>query len=824
VLPRIRPGSATFPPSTGLPHGLAGGACSFAHFVTRLASALLAGCLAPGATAAQAAGPVVVAVVSDGPAARDTLAVETLLRESAVVLDGDPQLSIPQRLRRDGGWSVAGVDAALDAVLADPDVDVVVTSGPIGSSLAARRDRLARPVIAAAAVEPIVQGFPVESGHSGRRNFTYVADFGAWRSAIEALVDMTGARHIAAVLDEQLLVAVPELAAGAAAVGQALGVGITLVPAGTSAAAVLARLPTDTDAVLVTTLPRLSGTEMTNLASSLRQRRLPTMATSRSDVEAGLLLANAAEQRDSDLLARRIALDIQRLHAGEAAADLEVALVVPRRLLINMETAGAIGFSPAWRFLADAEQLHDASSERVPALSLAGAMQLAAERNPTLQASRQSAAMAAQDVRIARANLLPHTDLSASATRIDADHANPLTRAEKSASGELSFTQIIYADDAWAAHTISRQLAAAADAAARAALLDTLQSTANAYLELLSAQAVEQVRRANVELTRRNLETARVREQVGLSDHSDYLRWIAQLARDRSHLLDAESRSRLAATELNRLLHLADGETFRAVDPALEDPRAFVGDSRLRDFMDTPARWESFGRFALTLARRQSPEIVQAEARVSAQERVSTNASRALYLPDFALVSRRDDGFWRAGAGSSGLAGAPGDKSWSVTLQATIPLFDGGARRADLSRARHELQLARARLEATVDGVDARVRAAIQRVAASYPSIELADTAAGAAGENLAMVADAYARGIVSVTDLIDAQEAALAAQLSVSQGRYGFLMDFIDVLRSTGDFAPLLDPAARNAWYREVEQWFDPVGTSQPALQVQEQ
>jgi outer membrane protein TolC len=326
-----------------------------------------------------------------------------------------------------------------------------------------------------------------------------------------------------------------------------------------------------------------------------------------------------------------------------------------------------------------------------------------------------------------------------------------------------------------------------------------------------------------VELTRQNLETSRVREAVGLAERSDYLRWVAQLARDRSDLLDAESQRRQAETGLRRELHLADDESFRVTDAGLEDPLAFVGDARTRAFMDTPAKWELFGRYAVSVARQQAPELVQADAQLAAQDRALSNAKRSFYIPDLALVTRRDDQFWRAGAGAQDSASYPGDKSWSVVLQASIPVFDGGARRADLSRSRHEVKRASAQRAATRDGVDARMRVAIQRVGASFPSIELANTAAAAATENLRMVSDAYVRGIVSVTELIDAQEAALSAELAGASARYGFLVDFIDVLRAMGDFSVLLDPTSRGDWYEKVNQWFIQSGSGAPATPIQE-
>jgi outer membrane protein len=784
-----------------------------------LAASLWGAAPALAAAPAQPDARIVVAVLTDGPAENDPLPVSLLLEQAGAVLGESSRVEMPERLRRHGGWTIPGINAALDALLADPEVDVVVAIGLISSNQTARRASLSKPVIAASVADPVLEGYPLADGRSGRRNFTYIADFLGLKPQLDSFLKMTGSRHLAAAVDELLLASMPELTQLARQLESELGVRITLVPAGVNAGGIIDALPTDVDAVFVTPLLRTPVVEQQQLARRLQQRRLPSMAMSRAQVEAGLLMANTGNKSDYQRIARRIALDIQRIHSGENAADLEVALVVQPRLVINMQTARDIGFSPPWDFLTDAEQLNAQAPVSEAPLGLLDAMQRALTA-PTSQASQWSAAIARDDARGARANLLPQLNLSASATRIDADHASTLTRAEKTATRELSVSQMVYSDDAWAGYTISRRLAEAADATARATLLDTLQDSASAYLTLLQAQAVENVRRSNVELTRQNLETSRVREAVGLAERSDYLRWVAQLSRDRSSLLESEAQRRQAETELRRVLHLTDEEVLHVTDAGLADPLSFVGDARTRAFMDTPAKWAVFERYAVAAARQQAPELTRSDAQVAAQDRALTNAKRSFYLPDFALVGKHDDQLWRAGAGSQQIPGGPGEKSWSVMLQASIPVFDGGLRRADLSRARHEVKLANAQRDVTRDGVDARMRFATQRVGASYPAIELANSAAAAATENLRMVSDAYGRGIVSVTELVDAQEAALSAELSAAGAKYGFLIDFVDVLRAMGDFSVLLDPGSRSDWYEKVNQWFIQSGARASASQ----
>jgi outer membrane protein TolC len=527
----------------------------------------------------------------------------------------------------------------------------------------------------------------------------------------------------------------------------------------------------------------------------------------RSEVEGGLLMSTGGAERDVDRLARRVVLMIQRVADGEDPARFEVAFPTSQRLLINMNVARDIGFSPRWQFLIDAEQLFAEPAGAQP-LTLLEAMRAALDVNPALAASRERLGSAQDDVRIARSDLLPSLDANAGRTRIDEDRASPLLQAEDTTSVGGSFTQVIYSERAWAGYSISKSLAEAQLQSQRTDMLDTLNDAASAYLNLLRTKSVEEVRRHNVENTRKNLETSRVREEVGLGGRSDYLRWVSQLATDKQTLLAAESQRRQAETEVLRILHRPASQPFSTVETGLDDPLTLISSPRTQAFLDTPAKWAQFMEYAVHTALQNAPEIAQARAVVDARQRALESANRSYYLPDLALVSNGSKVTDRSGAGSLDLPGAPDDESWSVTLQATLPIFTGGLRGAQRSQARHELRAGEADRSSAIDGIEARTRVVLHRTASSWPAIELSREAAAAADENLGNVTEAYARGAVSVTDLIDAQEAALAAGLSATDAKYGFLIDFINVLRSMGEFEILLDPNSREAWYQRMETW----------------
>jgi len=762
------------------------------------------------AAAAAQSQVVRVAIVTDGPIDRNFLPAELIEREVANVVASDLRISMPADKRFTGSWSLASVETALDRALADKDVDVVIALGVLASHQAAHRTTLAKPVIAPLVIDPALQGFPLKEGYSGRRNFTYAADFQGVGTEVRTFQQIVGFKHLVALVDRALLDALPELSNKADELAKALNVRISLVRTGSNVAEALAAIPADADAIYVTGLLQFGEQELRELAAGLIARRLPSFSVmGRNEVESGLLMTTGGAQRDNERLARRVVLMIQRIANGEDAATFEVGFPTEQRLVINMRTAQQIGFSPRWQFLTDAEQVDAAVLENRDSLSLIDAMKAALESNPALAGSRARLDSSADDIRIARSSLLPSIDATGTFTRIDADRASPLTQAEESSSAGLSFQQVIYSERAWSGYAISRSLYEASRQGERQDMLDTLQSAANAYLDLLRAKSVESVRRGNVENTRKNLETSRVRESVGLAGRSDNLRWVSQLARDKQNLLAAESTRRQAEAELTRILHRPTNQAFATVESGLEDPLALVASPRTQLFLDTPAKWAVFTEYVVAAALDTAPEIAQADALIASSKRSLTAAKRAYFLPELALVSNGSRILQERGAGSATAPNAPDDESWSISLQATFPIFNGARRAAELSQARHDLRAFEADRASATDAIEARARVALHRTSSSYPAIELSRTAAAAADENLAMVTDAYARGAVSVTELIDAQDTALSAGLAAADAKYTFLIDFVSVLRSMSEFDVLLDPNSRETWLRRVDNYF---------------
>jgi len=761
-------------------------------------------------TSAVLAGQV-IGILTDGPGARPFVPQQALEAEILSLTAGEFDVSFPSYAQLDGNWSPAGVGAALDQLLTNPDVDIILCLGVLSSQEAARRESLVKPVIATITADPELQGFPLEKGASGRHNFVYITNVRNIDDDLKLFKQAVRFSHVAVLVDQGVLAGFGEFShKKAAQLSQLLGIKITPVPVGESLTASVQAMPLGIDAVYVTPLLRFGDEGMQGLANALIERKLPSFSSyGISELDDGLLMATGGRPEDDVRLVRRIALNVQRILLGEEAGEIPVALQESRRLAINMRTAQAIDFAPRFAVLTEAEQLFAEETQQGVLLTLLEAMNRSAEANLGLQVAASDPLLAGEDVRSARSGLLPQFQLEADATRIDADRVLPGFQAEKSSDIEVLGSQLIYGDDAWASYRISEYLANATDEAYRGVILDTLQASGRAYLNVLRLKALEDVQRSNLEVTRTNLELSRVRESIGFSGRSDVLRWESAIATARRLLIAATASRRQAEDRLLQLLNLPQLNAVRPVDASVEQTLAMFSQPRFRALIDNARTWETFQDFVVQTGLENAPEIAQVEQQILAGERQVTAAQRRYWLPQFNLQGFVGRNINRSGAGSDFASRGIDDDSWQIGVNASLPVFNGGALRADLNKSRYALKQSRDRQSFTAQDVETRIRISMEEVGSSYSAIELTAEASRASGENLRIVMDAYAKGARSVTDLVDAQNNALFAELSAAQAKYIYLGDVINVLRESGDFSLMLDPQYMNDWYRDVEVFF---------------
>jgi len=780
---------------------------------------VLAALCLPSPTSAQNKPTVRIGIVSDGPETLD-LGVHQLLQKEIIALTGDEfDIVFPASKSIVADWTIAGVRSAVDQLLADPDVDLLLAGGVFASHEVGHRTQLSKPVVAPFIVDPAVQGLPFDAGASGVHNLSYVNyphDFGRDFRAFREIVPFEKMAFLANALYWE---AMPELPGAIEAIAKASGIDITMVPVGVTAAGALAAIPADIEAVYLVPLTRFTDAEFSLLVDGLIERKLPTFSLfGRTDVEKGVLAA-LAPKADFERLARRVAVNIQRILLGEDAGTLPSTLESGERPSINMATARAIGVYPSWAILTEAELVDETRRNVERHLNLAQAMTEGIAVNLDYMAAGRAVESSREDVHEAISGLLPQLSVSTTGTLIDEDRAAASlgAQAERTLSGSANLNQIVFSEPAWANWNVQTHLLEATRRRHDQVRLDVAHDAGSAYVNVLRSKTFERIQKDNLALTRSNLERATVRLQTGVANRSEVLRWESEIAQGRLEVIKANSRRNQAEIALNRVLHRPLEEPFTTEEASVDDVSLPTRDPRFLSYFQNPWNFRVFRAFVVEEGLKTSPQLSELDALIDAQQRALTSSRLAYWMPTLALQGAVTERWAREGAGSSAPA-LPGglafpradDRDWSLALRASIPLFSGGAKWAAAERAREDLERLRVQRQAAAERVEQGIRSALHEAGATFAGIQLARDAAAAAQSGLELVTDAYSRGQISIIDLLDAQNTALVANLGAANAVYDFLLDLMDVQHAIGTFDYSVDAAAREAWFERAEAYMD--------------
>jgi outer membrane protein len=757
-----------------------------------------------------------IGTVIDGPWVRKAEAIDTFKEEISTILEGEYDVRFPESAALDGGWTKEGVKSALDRLLVDPDVDIVLALGRYASYLAAIAGEPEKPVVAPFIVSAEAQQLPWKEGTSGVRNLNYIEAFNTLPRDLKTFREIVHYDSLAIVSDEFITEAVPDLAEYVRVKAGEYAGRVSLVQVETSIDEALKQIPESVNAVVVTPLPRVSDEEFRKLVNGLIERGLPGYSTrGRSEVEAGLL-ASMTPRTSLDSLARSTAVNVHDILRGIDAGSLSVAFDPGQQFTLNMATARAIDVYPSLLVMTAADLLHEERTDIDRVLTLESAVREALTANLDLLTADHDVAAGAQAVRQRLSDLLPQVDISSGARVIDDDRAAASggQAPEKAWTGSLGASQLIYSDRTWSKYTIERHFQQVRESLRQALGLDISLATAVTYLNVKRAEALERIQEENLRLTRANLRRARIRVEVGIAGPEEIYRWESELAGGRQQVLRVQALTENTGTALNRLLNRPLQEEFILRDvPAKEADLALVKELFTLMVEDRKA-FEVTRDYMVKQGQAISPDLQSLDAEITARKRTVTTAKRAFWLPDFSIRADVDELFSESGAGQRGQNPADLDSTeWAVGVFASIPIFNSGGKMATLRREKEELASIETERAAVAEREEENVTKSFNLTRVAYPGIQLSREAAEAARKNLELVTDSYERGIKSIIDLLDAQNQALVSNQRAANSGYDFLVTLMRLQRAIGKFDFLLTDEEREEWHQVFKDYAEERG-----------
>lgn len=707
-------------------------------------------------------------------------------------------------------WNAQEALALYRKLVADPEVDLIVTLGVVSSAVITQAGPYPKPVVAVGVIDPELQGVKRGDGNrSGVENLTYIHFKRSMRRDLALFHRLVPFTEVGLVFDpavtdvvkkkKRTLVSDPSGNMACRVVSSSQGVND-----------ILAELD-GVDAVYIGYMGAQEETGRNALVKVLNRMKVPTFGASIRDVREGTLAA-AAPEGSIARMARRVALNIDRWVGGDKLSDLEVDLDFKGALTVNMDTARLIGFSPSFWALSQAELI---GSLQPPGIyyTLTDAVNLALVSNHDLRINTFDVHQAEEDVRRAGTSFLPDVKLVGSQAFVDEDVAatSGNTQAERTTSGRAVVEQLLYSDEAIGAISSQKELLQAERHRREALILDTVYNTTVAFTDLLKARTDETIQMENVALIKKNLAIANQREAAGAIGPGDAFSWESRLATGRAGLSTARAAVNAAARNLNLVMGVPMDQETRALDTGLDALMEASYLSSAKDHVTNPEGFETYLRFLVVEAVKNAPELAAIQRNMAAIKRRTGVLSRKNWVPTLSASGSWSRDFDRGGLGSED-GPAYHEESWNAAVNVTWPLFAKGENRVALAKERLALKQLEEQNRKSVKSIELSVRVALLEAVTRSVNREQAVRSDAYAKKSLEIIADSYAKGRASLTELVEAQNSSLNAGLAATNAIYEQVTAVLKLERAVGEMSLVADPAEMEEFARRARALFEPV------------
>ena len=400
------------------------------------------------------------------------------------------------------------------------------------------------------------------------------------------------------------------------------------------------------------------------------------------------------------------------------------------------------------------------SAQAIERVTFDEAVQRAVANHPTVRQAAAGVLRAEALLQQTRSRSLPSVDASVSTSvigpLIEFAGTSITPRAQTLATGGVSVP--LYAPVSWAArHQAQDQVLASQAVQADARRAIALQ-TGRTYLVVIAQRRVLELNERARDNARAHYDYADERFRGGLGSRLNALRAQQELSGDEARVEDARMALRRAQEALGVLV-------------ALEHPVDAAGEPSFTLPAQTTAD--------LDLVRGRT-DVLAIVARQTAAERVFNDAWRS-YLPT-ASARLAPQLLTPAGLFAN-------SRSWSASLQVSVPLFDGGQRRGEARERQALLDIVRSERNDAERQAASEIRTAREAIQAGERALAHARAASTQAAEVLRITDTAFREGATTNIEVIDAQRRARDAETAAAVAEDTLRQAQLELLGAIGRF-----------------------------------
>ncbi len=390
------------------------------------------------------------------------------------------------------------------------------------------------------------------------------------------------------------------------------------------------------------------------------------------------------------------------------------------------------------------------ASDNARQITVDEAVEIALRRNPGLLQAFSAIEMAEHNRLSAYGALLPGVSASFSYSNSSTGRLDALNQGFAATSYSTRINAGYTLFDGWGRFSnlkSARLGVVEQNARYREAEFQVMQAVKQAYAAAVATRDLVAVEERRVQRQADQLEFVRQQLELGRATRSDSLRSQVDLNNAQLALLNARNNARTRTFELTEVI---GSETL--VGPTAEAALAVTEIPFTRDEL-------------FAIADVSAPGLQAASVAVEAAE-AAVSGARSSYLPTISL---------NGGYGWANQEFPPSNRSWSIGLTGSYPLFNGFQRETQVFRAqatadqaRQAERAARLNLSSLLDARYATAQSALAGVDLAEQNVELSE-------ESLRVVQERYQLGLATILELQDAQITFTQSEIDLVSRRFDY-------------------------------------------------
>jgi outer membrane protein len=202
--------------------------------------------------------------------------------------------------------------------------------------------------------------------------------------------------------------------------------------------------------------------------------------------------------------------------------------------------------------------------------------------------------------------------------------------------------------------------------------------------------------------------------------------------------------------------------------------------SKLRDHIDYPEIPGDLQQW-LDMAQSQNPAIAAKQKAIIAAE-TNVTAQKAKHLPTADLQLN----YYNTNTGYQSSQQLPYEVQ-TAAINVNVPIFSGGITTNQISEARYRLQMSKNDNEATVRSITKETTDAFLSTNAATHSIKASQRALESTRKSREAMEKGYQLGVVTISDLIRAQEDEFSAKKDFALAKYNYIKNRIRFMHAIG-------------------------------------